>query len=63
MHKKAYGWRPCGNYRALRAWAIADSYPGQHIHYYFHQLFGCSFFPKIDLMGAYNQIPIHPDDM
>jgi hypothetical protein len=57
--KKDNGWRPCGDYRALNARTIPDS----HIHDYSHQLFGCSVFSKIDLVRAYNQIPVHPDDI
>jgi hypothetical protein len=59
--KKDNGWRPCGNYRARNARTIPDRYPVHHIHHYSHQLFGCSVFSKIDLVRAYNQIPVHPD--
>jgi hypothetical protein len=34
-----------------------------HIHDYSHQLSGCRFFSKIDLVRAYNQIPVHPSDI
>jgi hypothetical protein len=61
--KKDYGWRPCGDYRALNARTIPDCYPVRHIHDYSHQLSGCHFFSKIDLVRAYNQIPVHPDDI
>jgi hypothetical protein len=61
--KKDNGWCPCGDYRALNTRTIPDSYPVQHIHDYSHQLFGCSIFSKIDLVRAYNQIPVHPDDI
>jgi cleavage and polyadenylation specificity factor subunit 1 len=61
--KKDNGWRPCGDYRALNARTIPDRYPVRHIHDYSHQLFGCSVFSKIDLVGAYNQIPVHPHDI
>jgi hypothetical protein len=30
---------------------------------YSHQLSGCRFFSKIDLVRAYNQIPVHPSDI
>jgi hypothetical protein len=60
---KDNGWRPCGDYRALNARTIPDRYPVCHIHDYSHQLFGCSVFSKIDLVTAYNQIPVHPADI
>jgi hypothetical protein len=61
--KKENGWRPCGDYRAVNSRTIPDCYPVRHIHDYSHQLFGCSIFSKIDLVRAYNQIPVHPDDI
>jgi cleavage and polyadenylation specificity factor subunit 1 len=61
--KKDNGWRPCDDYRALNSRTIPDRYPVRHIHGYSHQLFGCSIFSKIDLVRAYNQIPVHPDDI
>jgi hypothetical protein len=61
--KKDNGWRPCGDYRALNSRTIPDRYPVRHIHDYSHQLFGCSVFSKIDVVRAYNQIPVHPDDI
>jgi hypothetical protein len=60
---KDNGWRPCGDYRGLNARTIPDRYPVRHIHDYSHQLFGCSVFSKIDLVTAYNQIPVHPADI
>jgi hypothetical protein len=54
---KDHGWRPYGDYRALNAQKIHDRYPVRHSH------FGCSTFSKIDLVRAYNQIPVHPDDI
>jgi hypothetical protein len=61
--KKDNGWRPSGDYRALNARTIPDQHPVRHIHDYSHHLSGCCFFSKIDLVRAYNQIPVHPDDM
>jgi cytoskeleton-associated protein 5 len=62
VFKKDNGWRPCGDYRALNAQTIPDLYPVRHIRDYSHQLSG-SIFSKIDLVRAYNQIPVHPDDI
>jgi hypothetical protein len=61
MVLKDNGWRPCGAYRALNARTIPDRYPVRHIHEYSYQLFGSSVFSKIDLVRAYNKIPVHPD--
>jgi hypothetical protein len=57
------GWRPCGLYRALNARTIPDRYPVPHILDYFHRLSSCTTFSKIDLVRAYQQIPVHPDDI
>jgi hypothetical protein len=47
----------------LNARTIPYCYPVRHIHDYSHQLSGCRFFSKIDLVNAYNQIPVHPSDI
>jgi hypothetical protein len=63
VSKKDNGWRPCRDYRALNSRTIPDRHPIRHIHDYSHQLFGCSIFSKIDLVRAYNQIPVHSYDI
>jgi hypothetical protein len=61
--KKDNGWRPCGDYRALNARTMPDCHPVRHIHDYSYQSAGCTIFSAIDLVRAYHQIPVHPDDV
>jgi hypothetical protein len=61
--KKDHGWCPCADYRALNAHTVPDHYSVCHIHDYAHQLAGCTIFSTIDLVRAYHQIPVNPDDV
>lgn len=61
--KKDSSWRPCGDYRALNARTIPDRYPVRNIGDFSHNLTGCKVFSTIDLVRAYNQIPVHVDDI
>ena len=42
---------------------IPDQYPVQHIADFAQQLAGQKIFSTIDLVKAYHQIPVHPDDI
>ena len=55
--------RPCGDYRRVNARTIPDKYPVRHIADYSNDLSGCSIFSVIDLVKAFQQIPVNPADI
>ena len=61
--KRDNGWRPCGDYRQLNARTIPDSYPVRLMGDFAHQLAGCTVFSTLDLVKAYNQIPVNKEDV
>jgi cleavage and polyadenylation specificity factor subunit 1 len=61
--KKNSGWRTTGDYRKLNAHTTPDRYPVPHCEDLLQRLHGCSVFSTIDLVRAYHQIPIAPEDI
>jgi cleavage and polyadenylation specificity factor subunit 1 len=64
MVKKTNGsWRPCGDYRHLNSITRHDSYPLPRIASMTNRLAGATIFTKLDLVRAYHQIPMAPEDV
>ena len=61
--KPSGGWRDCGDYRALNAVSEDDRYPIPHMQDFAVNLIGTHVFSKVDLLRAYNQVPMKADDI
>jgi hypothetical protein len=55
-------WRPCGDYRGVNKQTLPDRYPMPNIADITDDLCGCQVFTKLDLISAYHQIPVAPED-
>ena len=56
-------WRPCGSYEKLNSRTIPDRYPIPHIEDFAQHLHGKTIFSTVDLIRAYNRIPVAEEDI
>lgn len=61
--KKDGSYRPCGAYTGLNAITVPDKYPTAHLYDCSNVLDGKKVFTSLDLLKAFNQIPIAPEDI
>ncbi|KRX13062.1 Retrovirus-related Pol polyprotein from type-2 retrotransposable element R2DM [Trichinella nelsoni] len=61
--KQPNTWRPCGDYRRLNNVTKPDRYPIPNINDFVTQLGGRTVFSKVDLIRAYQQIPVAEEDI
>lgn len=61
--KRDGSFRPCGDYRRLNHVTVPDRYPLPFLHDFTSNLAGKVIFTKLDLVRAYNQIPIATEDV
>ena len=61
--KKKGDIQPCGDYRAINSHIQMDRYLLPNIQEFSFQLAGSTIFSRIDLVKAFHQTPVHPDDI
>lgn len=61
--KEPGSYRPCGDYRLLNTKTVPDKYSLPHLRTFSSRLKGKKIFSQIDLVKAYMQVPVAPEDI